>query len=135
MKLGNYLHWYLMVELDLDDDQSQASKNKKLFARVEFDFMKELDTTPEGKVRRNILLRQGELITVLSKISKDIRTSKGDRLRKIDSLKKMLADPRNELLNFDPPLPLPLDPEVRAVGIISDDCNVFKSSLFCNTIG
>ncbi|KXT06812.1 hypothetical protein AC578_7106 [Pseudocercospora eumusae] len=129
LKLGNYLHWYLMVELDLDDEQSQASKNKKLFARVEFDFMKELDATPEGKMRRNILLRQGELITVLSKISKDIRTSKGDRLRKIDSLKKMLADPRNELLNFDPPLPLPLDPEVRAVGIISDDCNVFKSSL------
>lgn len=34
------------------------------------------------------------------------------------------------MLNFDPPLPLPLDPEVKITGIIPDECNVFKSSLY-----
>ncbi|KAI5362408.1 putative phosphatidylinositol 3-/4-kinase, catalytic domain, protein kinase-like domain superfamily [Septoria linicola] len=129
LKLGNFLHWYLMVELDLGDENAQASASKKLFARVSYDFQKELDSTPEGKVRRKVLLRQGELITVLSKISKDVQSGKGDRLRKIEHLKRALADPKNELLNLDPPLPLPLDPEIKAVGIIPDDCNVFKSSL------
>lgn len=130
LKLGNYLYWYLMVELQYEDDnQTQASANKKLFARVSFDFMKELESTAEGQARRRILLRQGEFITVLSKISKDVRTAKGDRPRKIEQLKKMLADPKNELLSFDPPLPLPLDPEIKAVGIDPTDCNVFKSTL------
>ncbi|KAF2165333.1 hypothetical protein M409DRAFT_55747 [Zasmidium cellare ATCC 36951] len=130
LKLGNFLYWYLMVELQLDEDvPSQSPANKKLFARVSYDFMKELENTPEGQARRKTLLRQGELVTVLSKISKDIRNGKGDRVRKIEQLKKMLADPKNDLLVFDPPLALPLDPEIKATGVIADDCNVFKSSL------
>ncbi|KAK5118434.1 hypothetical protein LTR62_002948 [Meristemomyces frigidus] len=128
LKLGNFLHWYLMVELD-EDAPSQSPHNKRLFARVSYDFMKELEMTSEGHARRKILLGQGEFITVLSKISKEIRGSRGDRLRKIEQLKKMLADPKNEMLTFDPPLPLPLDPEVRVTGVIADECNVFKSSL------
>ncbi|KAK4541369.1 hypothetical protein LTR36_008127 [Oleoguttula mirabilis] len=127
LKLGNFLHWYLMVELD-DEAPSQSAKNKKLFARVSYDFMKELDATPDGQARRTVLLKQGELVTVLTKISKDIRNSRGDRLRKIEQLKKMLADPKNDLLTMDS-LPLPLDPEVKATGVIPDDCNVFKSTL------
>lgn len=127
LKLGNFLHWYLMVELD-DEAPSQSAKNKKLFARVSYDFMKELDATPEGQARRRVLLKQGELVTVLTKISKDIRNSRGDRPRKIEQLKKMLADPKNEMLSMDA-LALSLDPEVKAVGVIPDDCNVFKSTL------
>jgi phosphatidylinositol 3-kinase len=130
LKLGNFLHWYLMVEL-ADDAPSHPSENsRKLFARVSYDFMKELDSTPEGQVRRKVLLRQGEFITVLSKISKDVRNSRADRPKKIEQLKKMLVDPKYDMLSFDPPLPLPLDPEVKAVGVVPDDCSVFKSSLF-----
>ncbi|EME45399.1 hypothetical protein DOTSEDRAFT_170772 [Dothistroma septosporum NZE10] len=130
LKLGNFLYWYLMVELDLDDAiPTQSSANKKLFARVSYDFMKELEATPDGQSRRKILLRQSEFITVLSKISKDIQAGKGDRPKKIEQLKKVLADPKHDLLRFSPPLPLPLDPEVKLAGVIPDDCNVFKSSL------
>jgi phosphatidylinositol 3-kinase len=130
LKLGNFLYWYLMVELQADTDPgTAAAANKKLFARVSFDFMKELESTPEGQGRRKVLLRQGELITILSKISKDIRSMKGDRQRKIEQLKKMLADPKNELLHFEPPLPLPLDPKFEITGIIPNESNVFKSSL------
>ena len=80
--------------------------------------------------RRKTLLRQGELITVLSKISKEIRFSREDRPRKIERLKKFLADPKNELTSFDPPLPLPLDPAVSITGCYPEEALVFKSSLF-----
>jgi phosphatidylinositol 3-kinase len=129
LMLGNFLHWYLMVECD-DRSPDQVKEHRKLFAKVEFDFMTELMQVPDGPERRKTLLRQGELITVLSKISKEIRFSREDRPRKLQRLKKYLADPKNELTTFDPPLPLPLDPSVSIVGCYPEESLVFKSSLF-----
>ena len=129
LMLGNFLHWYLMVECD-DRSPDQVKATRKLFAKVEFDFMTSLTQTPQGPDRRKTLLRQGELIIVLSKISKEIRFSREDRPRRIARLKKFLADPKNELTSFDPPLPLPLDPSMSVTGMFPDDSNVFKSSLF-----
>ena len=128
-KLGNHLHWYLMVECD-DTSPEQGKAHRKLFAKVEYDFMIELMKTPEGPERRKMLLRQAELITILSKISKDIRFSRDDRPRKIEKLKKYLADPKNDLLTIDPPLSLPLDPSIHVTGCFPEESNVFKSSLF-----
>ena len=66
-QLGNYLHWYLMVECD-DRGPDTNAAHRKLFARVEYHFMLELENKdPE---QRKILLRQGELIAVLSKLGK-----------------------------------------------------------------
>lgn len=129
LMLGNFLHWYLMVECD-DRSPDQVKEHRKLFAKVEFDFMTELMKLSEGAERRKTLLRQGELITVLSKISKEIRFSREDRPRKLQRLKKYLADPKNELTTFDPPLPLPLDPSVSIVGCYPEESLVFKSSLY-----
>lgn len=129
LRLGNFLHWYLMVECD-DMSPDQVKEHRKLFAKVEFDFMTELMKLPEGAERRKTLLRQGELITVLSKISKEIRFSREDRPRKLLRLKKYLTDPKNELTTFDPPLPLPLDPSVSIVGCYPEESLVFKSSLY-----
>ena len=129
LMLGNFLHWYLMVECD-DRSPDQVKEHRKLFAKVEFDFMTELIKLPEGPERRKTLLRQGELITVLSKISKEIRFSREDRPRKLQRLKKFLAEPKNELTTFDPPLPLPLDPSVTIIGSYPDDSLVIKSSLY-----
>jgi phosphatidylinositol 3-kinase len=129
MKLGNSLHWFLLVECD-DQSAGQSPEHRKLFAKVEYDFMAALEQLPDGQARRKTLLRQGEMIAILSKISKDIRFSKEDRTRKIDRLKKLLADPKNELLTFSPPLPVPLDPDVQITGCFPEESNVFKSSLF-----
>ena len=127
--LGNFLHWYLIVECD-DRSPDQRKEYRKLFAKVEFDFMNSLVQAPDGAERRKTLLRQGELITVLSKISKEIRFSREDRPRKVQRLKKYLADPKNELNSFDPPLPLPLDPSIQVMSCDPSDSLVFKSSLF-----
>ena len=127
--LGNYLHWYLMVECD-DRSPNQAKDHRKLFAKVEYDFMAALMQVEKGPERRKQLLRQSELITVLSKISKDLRFGRENRPRMIEHLKKYLADPKNEIATIDPPLPLPLDPSVSIVGCYPEESNVFKSSLF-----
>ena len=124
--LGNYLHWYLMVECDDRTPDTNASV-RKLFARVEYYFMTHLEKAhPE---HRKTLLRQGELVAVLSKIGKDIRFGRDNRMHKIDRLKTYLADPKNELIKIDPPLPLPLDPSVLVTGVYPKDAIVFKSSL------
>ncbi|KAI9045304.1 phosphatidylinositol 3-kinase VPS34 [Aspergillus affinis] len=125
-QLGNYLHWYLMVECD-DTGPGTLESQRRVFARVEYYFMTELERIhPE---HRKTLLRQGELITVLSKISKDIRFSRENRILKIERLKKVLRDPKNDFVHIDPPLPLPLDPEVLITGCYPDESNVFKSTL------
>ncbi|EAW12759.1 phosphatidylinositol 3-kinase VPS34 [Aspergillus clavatus NRRL 1] len=125
-KLGNYLHWYLMVECD-DTSPGTLSAQRRLFARVEYYFMAELEQAHPDS--RKTLLRQGELVAVLTKIAKDIRFARENRPLKIEKLKKYLKDPKNELVTIDPPLPLPLNPEVMVTGCFPDDSNVFKSSL------
>ncbi|TPR07990.1 putative integral membrane protein [Aspergillus niger] len=125
-KLGNYLHWYLMVECD-DAGPGTLSAQRRLFARVEYYFMAELEKVhPE---HRKTLLRQGELVTVLTKIAKDVRFSRENRVLKIERLKQCLKDPKNDMLHIEPPLPLPLDPEIQVTGCYPDEANVFKSSL------
>ncbi|KAK2748899.1 Phosphatidylinositol (PI) 3-kinase [Myotisia sp. PD_48] len=124
--LGSYFHWYLMVECD-DTGTNSLSTHRKFFARVEYYFMLELERINPDQ--RKILLRQGELIAILSRIAKDIRFARVNRTVKIEMLRKFLSDPKNDLLQIDPPLPLPLDPEVSIVGCYPDEANVFKSSL------
>ena len=57
-----------MVECE-DRGPDTNAAHRKLFARVEHYFMVELEKDPE---QRKTLLRQGELIAVLSKIGKEI---------------------------------------------------------------
>jgi phosphatidylinositol 3-kinase len=127
--LGNYFHWYLMVECD-DKSEDQGAGYRKLFAKVEYDFMTELVKLPRGPETRKVLLRQAELIAVLSRISMDIKVSREAIPRKAERVKQFLADPKNEIIAIDPPLPLPLDPSVMITGVDPAETLVFKSSLF-----
>lgn len=124
--LGNYLHWFLMVEVD-DQGLDTNVSDRKLFAKVEYHFMTELEQRDPGQ--RKILLRQGEMMAVLSRIGKEIRFGRDSRPNKIERLKKYLADPKNELIKIEPPIPLPLDPSIEISGVVPDGANVFKSSL------
>ncbi|ERF76013.1 hypothetical protein EPUS_08267 [Endocarpon pusillum Z07020] len=95
--LGNYLHWYLMVECD-EKSPDVNMTHRKLFARVEYYFMLSLERN--GPEQRRTLLRQGELIAILDKIAKDIRFGRDNRIYKIERLKKYLADPKNDLIKY-----------------------------------
>lgn len=129
--LGNYFYWYLMVECD-DRSQMTAARgaeHRKMYARVAYDFMTELVQRPGGEETRRVLLHQAELVAILSKISGDIKMSHESIAKKTERVKQFLADPKNELVSIQPPLPLPLDPAVKVVGVIAEETVVFKSSL------
>lgn len=41
LKLGNFFHWYLMVECD-EFSPAQGAEYRKLYSRIEYEFMTEL---------------------------------------------------------------------------------------------
>lgn len=126
--LGNYFYWYLMVECE-DHSPEQGIDNRNVYRKVAYDFMLELVKQPTGTEDRKTLLRQAEMVAMLSKIAGEIKASGESIAKKVDRLKKFLADAKNELLAFDPPLPMPLDPSVKITGVVPDQVAVFKSSL------
>ena len=119
--LGNYFHWYLMIEC-------QDKTFGKMYANVAFQFLAAMVQTQQGINRRDNLRRQAELVEKLANICKDIRMSKETRPRKIEQLQAYIAEPRNGLASF-PPLSLPLDPDVQVTGIVAEKAFVFKSNL------
>ncbi|KAL2888256.1 Phosphatidylinositol 3 [Ceratocystis lukuohia] len=127
-QLGNYFYWYLMVECD-DNSPEQGETNRNIYRKVAYDFMAKLVQEPEGTNQRQQLRRQAELITILSKISTEVKLSNETIARKVDRVKVFLADPKNELLEIKPPLPLPLDPSILITGVVPEETTVFKSSL------
>ncbi|KAI0967759.1 phosphatidylinositol 3 [Xylaria arbuscula] len=126
--LGNYFYWYLGVEYD-DKSHDQGEEVRTIYAKVQYDFMKELESRPGGKETRVTIRRQAELIAVLSKISADIQASRDSYPRKLEKTKAFLADPKNELFTIDPPIPMPLDPSIMVAGVVPEETRVFKSSL------
>jgi hypothetical protein len=123
--LGSYFHWYLMVECE-DYDPNQAVDNRDIYRKVAYDFMVEIERRPGGSADRKTLLRQAELIQILSKIATEVKASGESVAKKVDRVKHFLADPKNELISIDPPLPMPLDPSILITGVVPDQVLVFK---------
>ncbi|KAH8662091.1 phosphatidylinositol 3 [Xylariales sp. PMI_506] len=126
--LGNYFYWYLGVEYD-DRSPEQGEEVRTMYAKMQYDFMVELESRPGGSDVRKTFKRQAELIAVLSKVSGEIQASSEATSRKADRVKAFLADSKNELLIIEPPIPLPLDPSVMITGVVPEETRVFKSSL------
>jgi phosphatidylinositol 3-kinase len=135
--LGNYFYWYLMVECDDHPAAAAAAPQaaaapldtSAVYSKVAYDFMVELVKQPGGADYRKTLLRQAEMVAVLSRISAEVKTQSETIAKKTDRVKHFLADPKNELVVIDPPLPMPLDPAVEVTGVVPADTTVFKSSL------
>lgn len=126
--LGNYFHWYLMVECD-DNSPEQGPENQSIYRKVAYEYMVELVKHDDGVEDRKTLLRQAEMIAILSKIGTDVKNSNESIAKKVERVKHFFADPKNELLVFDPPMAMPLDPSIQVTGIVPDQVMVFKSSL------
>ncbi|KAI8089272.1 kinase-like domain-containing protein [Halteromyces radiatus] len=116
--LGNYFHWYLMVECE---DKVVG----KMYAKVAYHYFKAILEVPHGHQRRDILRQQGELIQSLSRLSKEIRDMKDVRSKKVEKLRAVIADQRSTFHS----IPLPLDPTKIVCGILPDKSNIFNSNL------
>ncbi|PFH59193.1 hypothetical protein XA68_12677 [Ophiocordyceps unilateralis] len=126
--LGNYLYWYLMVECD-DHSPEQGLDNRNIYRKVAYEFMTQLVRQPDGAENRKTLLRQAELVAIISKIAGEVKVSNESIAKKADRVKAFLADAKNELVTLDPPLAMPLDPSIKIIGVAADQVTVFKSSL------
>lgn len=84
---------------------------------------------PNGKQRRDEIRRQAEFTALLSKLAKDLRTSKDGRPKKIEKLKAALTDNKHGLHSFQA-IPLPLDARLSIVGVDAEKSTIFKSNLF-----
>lgn len=120
---GNDLYWYLEVECE-------DRKYGKMFRRVRTMLLERLNRSDKGVQLRETFRRQTELLKLLSLQAKELRLSKDARPKKIDKLRALLNDHKNNLNHFDPPLMLPLDARINTTGIRAERSTIFKSSLF-----
>ncbi|OLY81258.1 Phosphatidylinositol 3-kinase, nodule isoform [Smittium mucronatum] len=114
-------YWFLMVESD-------SPRYNKLYGHVAYNLMSGMDKTENGRIYRQTLRRQSELVYKLSNLASDISKSKEPRTKKIENLRSFLSDKLNGLDEF-PPLAHPLDPGKLVVGIVPERAMVFKSAM------
>ncbi|KAF9985209.1 Phosphatidylinositol (PI) 3-kinase [Modicella reniformis] len=117
--LGNYFHWYLMIECE-------DLTVREMYGKVSFQYMSAM--TASGLQRRESLRRQGELIETLANLSKNVKQMRESRPKKIEKLREYISEPKNGLISFKP-LALPLDPRIEVNGIVPEKTSIFKSSL------
>ena len=73
--------------------------------------------------------RQGLMVDTLAKRARELRTSKDPRPKKIEKLRSMILDSKNNLSSMQA-LPLPLNARIEVTGIVAEKSSVFKSNLF-----
>jgi phosphatidylinositol 3-kinase len=76
----------------------------------------------------SIINRQDALIDRLFALQNEISQMNIPRQKKIMKLREKLARDYSDLAAF-PPLPLPINPSILAVGIASEDAYIFKSAM------
>ncbi|KAI0285278.1 kinase-like domain-containing protein [Russula brevipes] len=100
------LYWYLTVEVALEDRVMG-----KMYGKVIFQSLKQLQESDNGDKRRELLYRQADFVTSLAKRAKEFSNPKEPRPKRIEKLRSFLADSRNNLLSMAP-LPLPLNGDI-----------------------
>ncbi|XP_046626088.1 phosphatidylinositol 3-kinase catalytic subunit type 3 [Neodiprion virginianus] len=135
--LANYFYWYLLIECEEQVDPAIAAKQDTRMREMYITVMKTFsETLSQGSVvwrkRRAFLSRQKMFIDQLVSLVKAVARESGNRKRKTDRLRALLADPdptfKINFSNFEP-IPFPLDPEISIKGIIPEKASLFKSAL------
>lgn len=126
--LANYFYWYLSIECEDQTDPAITAKQDTRVREMYLTVMKMFSTTlAQGNAfwqkRRAFLLRQKTFIDQLVSLVKAVARESGNRKKKTDRLRTLLADPdpayKINFSNFEP-IPFPLDPEICIKGIIPE---------------
>lgn len=131
--LANYLYWYLLVECeDQEVGLKHDAKVREMYLWVLRRFKLALQQgSREARLTRTSLTRQHHFMDQLVSLVKTVSKESGNRVRKMEKLQALLADPEAAKYNFAnfEQLALPLDPEIQVTGIIPDRATLFKSAL------
>eukprot|EP00039_Didymoeca_costata_P030435 m.29521 g.29521 ORF g.29521 m.29521 type:complete len:822 (+) comp8111_c0_seq1:174-2639(+) len=122
-KLGSFFFWYVHVECSFKE-----SKSAKLYIQVWRAFIHALGNgNAEQKELKVHLSNQRNFLAGLRNMMKDLKSSQGHRLKKIEKLKTILKEtPGFQTIE---PMPLPLEPDVTVTGIVAETAYMFKSAL------
>ncbi|XP_033226096.1 phosphatidylinositol 3-kinase catalytic subunit type 3 isoform X2 [Belonocnema kinseyi] len=135
--LANYFYWYLCIECEEQPDPAITAKQDTRVREMYLTVMKMFSNAlARGNAvwqkRRAFLKRQKIFIDQLVSLIKAVARESGNRKRKTDRLKALLADPdplfKINFSNFEA-IPFPLDPEICIKGIIPEKASLFKSAL------
>lgn len=124
-QLGNFLYWYLTVE---EDD----SKHGNMFSLVKKDFLLYLDGTKDmdgvGEQLSNFS-RQEQLMNDLLTLA-DVSKMHGRKVfHKVERMRELLGGEMQHLTNFTVPVPMPVRPSCGLLGLVAQDCSMFKSAM------
>ena len=89
-------------------------------------------TSPATAARRLFLMRQQDFVSKLMEIMKEVARESGNRTKKIEKLQRILASPDPHLrfaFSQSEPLPLPLNPDIKIVGVAAKEATLFKSAM------
>eukprot|EP00761_Pharyngomonas_kirbyi_P010894 gb/GECH01010917.1/.p1 GENE.gb/GECH01010917.1/~~gb/GECH01010917.1/.p1 ORF type:complete len:900 (+),score=181.57 gb/GECH01010917.1/:1-2700(+) len=126
-EIANSFYWYLTVESEGTNEQA------KMFSQIHKAFLYTLKAKKHEFLVQ--LSQQSRLKDVLVQVSKALGSSTKDRVKKQNLIRKAFAEKKLGKYNmplddiFAKPVPLSVDPTVRAKGIASDEINIFKSSM------
>ncbi|GMM50764.1 phosphatidylinositol 3-kinase [Starmerella bacillaris] len=115
--LGNYFYWYVSVQA------SDRKYGAQVFQPIQRHY---LSSVPQNILRQVKL--QVKFMNKLLEMATLVKQSKETRSKRIELMRAHINDPRHELIKFSPTV-LPLDPSVVVVGLIPEECTVFKSSM------
>lgn len=122
-RIANFFYWYLLVECKDDRNQKAIDMYTNIMRR----FSKALlNGNHDCRRRRNMLGREQKFLDKITEVVKQIQQFSGNRKKKIEKLQQLLDTP--DFNSFEP-LPLPLDPDVKVKGIISQKASIFKSAM------
>jgi len=122
--LANFLQWYLFVELADASFSERAGHILSMFEQAS------LERGPAVELLRETYRRQTQFLKQLVAIAGKLESARGAN-RKGERLRTLLSEEGldDELTSAGRPLPLPLDPSIRARRIVPSECTVFKSAL------
>ncbi|CAB0037128.1 unnamed protein product [Trichogramma brassicae] len=135
--LANYLFWYLSIECEDQLDPvitvKQDTKVKEMYLTVMNMFLNALSSGNHiWQKRKAFLTRQKMFIDQLVSLVKTVARESGNRKRKTERLRSLLADAdaffKINFENFEA-IPFPLDPDISIKGIVSEKASLFKSAL------
>ncbi|CAL9732756.1 phosphatidylinositol 3-kinase Vps34p [Monosporozyma unispora] len=113
LRLGNFFYWYLKSEF----------KDKPCLKQIMDSFWSRLESHNRG-----VLEQQVGLINLLHQCCVTIKTLKDSTAKKTELLNDLLSTKVRHYLKGKS-IPLPLDPDVNVVDVVSEKSKVFKSSL------
>lgn len=129
VELGNFLHWYLTVELE-------DARLGGLFSRVHGAFLARLGSSDTGLAIADVIVQQGNFFQQLSAAATSVTAGRGTVQQKVERLNAVLAPGGafGELSRIQDPVSAPLNPGVLVDGVVPKGCRIFKSALYPTVI-